>query len=266
MDHRQHMEDGAHAGYAVVPNDILTELLKLGEVAFKLWVCLARRCYGDRLECWPKIAVLEQELGFSRRAIFNALAELENAKLVTRQSRFRSDGSQTSTVYLLARGASPSGASSCTPRGESSCTPGGESRCTPIPLKKNKIEETQDEETKNGRAHSFIDDTTSRVIAYLNQTAGRRFDPTGGNCKHLRARVREAGPRGAEVFEANARRVIDLKVNEWGSDAKMSKFLRPETLFNSEKWPTYLEESSRSSNGRYLMTQADIEREAANLR
>jgi hypothetical protein len=78
--------------------------------------------------------------------------------------------------------------------------------------------------------------------------------------------VREAGPRGAEVFEANARRVIDLKVNEWGSDAKMSKFLRPETLFNSEKWPTYLEESSRSSNGRYLMTPADIEREAANLR
>lgn len=147
MDHRQNMEDGAHAGYAVVPNDILTELLKLGEVAFKLWVCLARRCYGDRLECWPKIAVLEQELGFSRRAIFNAMTELEAASLITRQSRFRADGSQTSTVYLLARGASPISAPSRTPRGASSCTPGGEPGCTPIPLKKNKIEETKEEET-----------------------------------------------------------------------------------------------------------------------
>lgn len=115
-------------------------------------------------------------------------------------------------------------------------------------------------------ASSFVEVTSSRVIEYLNQTAGRNFDPSGVNCKHLRARVREAGAAGAEAFESNARRVIDLKVNEWGSDAKMNQFIRPETLFNSEKWPSYLEAISRTTNGRKLMTREDIDRAAAELK
>lgn len=129
-------------------------------------------------------------------------------------------------------------------------------------------------ETETSKKHSkknaceapFISESVAEVISYLNEKAGRKFDPAGGNCNQLRARVRDAGAKCATQFVADAKRVVDLKVGEWGDDAKMSKFLRPETLFNSEKWPTYLEASSRASNGRHLMTREDIDRAAAELR
>lgn len=119
---------------------------------------------------------------------------------------------------------------------------------------------------KNACEAPFISESVAMVVSYLNERAGRKFDPSAGNCNQLRARVRDAGAKDAAEFVADAMRVIDLKVGEWSGDAKMSKFLRPETLFNSEKWPTYLEASSRGSNGRHLMTPEEIEQAARDLK
>lgn len=112
----------------------------------------------------------------------------------------------------------------------------------------------------------FVDESSKRIIAYLNQQAGRGFDPAGGNCKQLRARVREAGATGAAAFEADARRVIDRKVADWGDSPKMRGYLRPETLFNSEKWPTYREEIRSGPGGRHLMTPEEIDQAARDLK
>lgn len=247
---------------AFIPN----WLMRCQDITHGAKMAYARLCqYADKEtgEAWPSQDVWADEIGVSVRQLRRYVEELEGYKLIQTVRR----GLSESNVYRFLEHPLMSGQERTDMSSPDGTHMSGQERTRMSdPLLIESREKNHRRESCNGDGHSFIEDTTSRVIAYLNQTAGRRFDPTGGNCKHLRARVREAGPRGAEVFEANARRVIDLKVNEWGSDAKMSKFLRPETLFNSEKWPTYLEESSRSSNGRYLMTPADIEREAANLR
>lgn len=75
---------------------------------------------------------------------------------------------------------------------------------------------------------------TLEVIEYLNQKAGKNFKPNGANAKFINARLGE----GATVEQCKS--IIDAKVNEWAGDEKMSKFLRPETLFNQTKFESYL--------------------------
>lgn len=71
------------------------------------------------------------------------------------------------------------------------------------------------------------------VLTYLNQKAGTSYRPAQGSLKHISARLKE----GATVEECC--KVIDIKVQEWKNDPKMSKYLRPQTLFNSEKFHSY---------------------------
>lgn len=71
------------------------------------------------------------------------------------------------------------------------------------------------------------------VIEYLNKKTGRRYRVTPAHSKHISARIRE----GYSLTDFVA--VIDAKVKQWGNDAKMSEYLRPETLF-SNKFDGYL--------------------------
>jgi uncharacterized phage protein (TIGR02220 family) len=71
------------------------------------------------------------------------------------------------------------------------------------------------------------------VIEYLNLKAGKKFDSNGANAKFVSARLKD----GATVDECKA--VIDMKVQEWLDDPKMSLYLRPETLFNATKFEGY---------------------------
>jgi len=71
------------------------------------------------------------------------------------------------------------------------------------------------------------------VLDYLNLKAGKNYRPVPSNCKLIAARFTE----GATVDEMKA--VIDAKVAEWhGGD--MSRYLRPATLFNAEKFGQYV--------------------------
>ena len=73
------------------------------------------------------------------------------------------------------------------------------------------------------------------VIEYLNSKAGKNFKITAGHSKHINARLRE----GFTVEELKL--VVDTQVNKWVNDIKMVQYLRPETLFNSEKCDGYLQ-------------------------
>ena len=80
------------------------------------------------------------------------------------------------------------------------------------------------------------------IISYLNEKAGKRFKPTIAKTKSaIHARLSE----GFRVDDFKA--VIDKKCAEWIGDAKMEKYLRPETLFGT-KFEGYLNE--KSTNGR----------------
>lgn len=74
------------------------------------------------------------------------------------------------------------------------------------------------------------------IIAYLNEKTGKRFSATSRvNQGHMSARLKEGFT--VEDFK----RVIDVKCFQWKDDPKMSKFLRPETLFGT-KFDRYLNE------------------------
>lgn len=80
------------------------------------------------------------------------------------------------------------------------------------------------------------------IIEYLNSVCGKRFSPkTEGQIKFIRARLKE----GRTVEDL--KQVIDTKASQWlGNDSE--KYLRPSTLFNSEKFEGYLNEKSTRVN------------------
>ncbi len=79
------------------------------------------------------------------------------------------------------------------------------------------------------------------VIEYLNQKLGTSYKSNASKNKTvINARVNEGYT--VEDFKT----VINNKVNDWGSDSKMSKYLRPETLFGT-KFDSYLNEKQINS-------------------
>lgn len=83
---------------------------------------------------------------------------------------------------------------------------------------------------------SFTDDI-KQVIDYLNTKLGTHYTIRGkSNVKLIRARLQEG--HTVEEFKT----VIDKKYAEWGNDPKMSKYLRPETLFCGGHFESYLNE------------------------
>lgn len=74
-----------------------------------------------------------------------------------------------------------------------------------------------------------------RTIAHLNDAAGTHFSPKAKAARrHIRARLAEGHT------EADLIAVIDAKCADWLRDPRMRPYLRPETLFNSEKFDGYL--------------------------
>jgi uncharacterized phage protein (TIGR02220 family) len=74
------------------------------------------------------------------------------------------------------------------------------------------------------------------VLEYLNQKSGKKFQPVNGSLHFIKARLSE----GATIDQC--RGVIDLKCSAWLRDAKMKDYLRPQTLFNAEKFAAYVGE------------------------
>ena len=82
-----------------------------------------------------------------------------------------------------------------------------------------------------------------RVINRLNELAGTKFKPESiGNQKHLNARFKEG------FTEKDFIAVVEKMVPEWKDDAKMHKYLRPQTLFNSEKFEGYLNRPTKMTD------------------
>lgn len=86
---------------------------------------------------------------------------------------------------------------------------------------------------KNNILSSNLDDVKG-ILSYLNEKAGTSYR---ASCKKTQSLI---NARFNETFTIDDfKRVIDIKVAEWGNDEKMSKFLRPETLFGP-KFESYL--------------------------
>lgn len=80
----------------------------------------------------------------------------------------------------------------------------------------------------------YIYDT---IIGHLNKVTGKNFSPYGeANQKAINGRLNE-GYTIQDILN-----VIDIKSQQWSRNKKMSKYLRPSTLFRKSKFEGYLNE------------------------
>lgn len=77
-----------------------------------------------------------------------------------------------------------------------------------------------------------------QVITFLNETSGRKYTSSNGNCKYISARCKEGFT--LEDFK----KVI---LTKWKDPDFNKKFYRPSTLFNSEKFEGYLNENQQKA-------------------
>ena len=86
------------------------------------------------------------------------------------------------------------------------------------------------------------ENASKTIITYLNEKADRNFSPTNKTTQsQINARMNEG--RTVEDFKA----VIDLKVEQWKNDDKMSTYLRPSTLFSPKNFENYVNEALDAS-------------------
>ena len=108
--------------------------------------------------------------------------------------------------------------------------------------KKQQVEETTNIRN-NGSAKAEPKSIHKDVIDYLNGKIGARYKASSAiNKRLIDARVKE----GYELDDF--KRVIDNKVASWANDTKMSKYLRPQTLFGT-KFESYLNERAPTVPG-----------------
>ena len=133
----------------------------------------------------------------------------------------------------------------CAPRSENQTThglkislPQSENQTTPrLKIRPNNTREI-DIGDKNPPISPHEQEDVDEVVSHLNAVTGKSFKAKSNATRNpIRARLRE----GYTVDDC--KRVIDVKVSDWGRDPKMRKFLRPETLFRESKFEAYLQES-----------------------
>lgn len=95
-------------------------------------------------------------------------------------------------------------------------------------------------------------DEIGQVITYLNEKAGKRFNPgSKASRSPVSARINE----GARVEDLKA--VIDIKVSQWKGDPKMDAYLTPQTLFRPANFERYLNEVPKNKATNKEQMQAE---------
>lgn len=91
------------------------------------------------------------------------------------------------------------------------------------------------------------------IIDYLNEKTGKAYKySTETTQRHIRARIKEGFT--LEDFKS----VIDWKVSQWGSEEKMERYLRPQTLFGT-KFESYLNEIPVSKKQQAIDAKESVE-------
>ena len=109
----------------------------------------------------------------------------------------------------------------------------------------NNICETYDKHMENENENENV---IKDIIETLNDFSNSKFKHNAkGNIKHISARLKEG--YSLDDFKD----VIELKCFQWLNDSKMNSYLRPSTLFNGDKFPSYVEEARRLKNNPKLL-------------
>lgn len=99
-----------------------------------------------------------------------------------------------------------------------------------------------DNNKDNSNKENSLNNEITEVISYLNEFAGSHFRVTKSHAGHIRARLSEG------MTVQDLKDIVVVMVRQW-KGTKFEKFLRPSTLFNSEKADGYLSEAKKARNG-----------------
>ena len=115
-----------------------------------------------------------------------------------------------------------------------------------VPLEKSRVEADKKQIQTNGRADA------RRVLSFLNEKAGKSFEPVASNLKLIDSRLREAAKQYPNPKRLAAL-VIISKVNESKDKDSIfhdGKYLRPATLFGATKFWQYVGDLPRETKER----------------
>ena len=110
---------------------------------------------------------------------------------------------------------------------------GAQARWGEKPVKTHKLKPSPILNGRNYLAES------KEVLTFLNEKTGKNFREVDATLAPIQARLKS----GVDV--QTCRTLIMRKVHDWLSDEKMTKFLRPETLFGKTKFESYLAEVTK---------------------
>ncbi|MFJ5159470.1 conserved phage C-terminal domain-containing protein [Pantoea sp. NPDC088449] len=220
---------------------------------------------SDEGVCWPSIATIARQIGAGASTVRTAIATLEQEGWLTRTER-RNGNRNASNLYQLnvkkmreaamfhltesdasksdtsnsdtsKSGASVSDASiSGAPESSMKCgfhppesgdDPSLNSKHDPSVKTLSQVSAKPDSRIDSNRL-------AINVLEHLNRAAGTRYQKASSSLGPIRGRL-------AEDFTADDLILtVDYMVAKWGSDAQMSDYLRPSTLFRQSKFPGYL--------------------------
>lgn len=188
------------------------------------------------------------------KALQSGLQELERHGYLKRVNRHSKDGSFDGLDWILDDTGKLNRQAQNSVNGEKEAKPPKNRQNTPdvkraqretrpaqnLPLRNNNNKNYQYKEISNkrnnGSAKAEPSSIHEDVIDYLNGKIGARYKSSSAiNKRLIDARVKE----GYTLYDF--KRVIDNKVASWAQDQKMSKYLRPQTLFGT-KFESYLNE------------------------
>ena len=99
---------------------------------------------------------------------------------------------------------------------------------------------------KNQKVDDAVRAQIEEIVAYLNEKAGKRYRASNQETiRNINARLSE----GCTVDDF--RYVIDVKCAEWLGDAKMEKYLCPQTLFTPSHFEKYLNQAKPKEEPAY---------------
>lgn len=183
--------------------------------------------------CWATNEYFMKCLGVSRRAVINYINLLTCKGYIKRKNIYKGKTKQVDKRII----------SICTTTSELACTTSGERECTTTSELACTDNNTRNNNTSINNKKNILSSShstaVSEIVDYLNSKIGTHYRPTSRKTQSLiKARMNEG-------FTVNDfKTVIDNKVAEWSKDERMSKYLRPETLFGT-KFESYLNQQNK---------------------
>lgn len=210
-------------------------------------------------EFYMSNATLAKKLDCSKKSIRNYLSLLEERKLIKRVVLKKDNGEIDSrkitagSALAIAFSSSWSDSQDIDEGRETELpTPGTElpyppeTHCHTLGKQVATKENIYKKNSINRDIYSSDDDgdeepLSKKVIDYLNEKLGTKYKPSSAiNKRLIDARAKE----GYSIDDF--KQVIDNKCATWAHDPKMSKYLRPQTLFGT-KFESYLNEKVRNA-------------------